>query len=91
MAYSGPHITEPGIIHAHLNHPDVRLMFHQLVDIGVLPVTKKKVKLNAPYMLMKHSTTTTVERSQSDTCLALAHIVTGSNFEMAIAALANVS
>jgi len=28
---------------------------------------------------------------QSYTCLALAHIVTGSNFEMAIAALANVS
>ena len=42
MAHSGPHITEPGIIHAHLSHPDVRLMFHQLVDIGVLPVTKKR-------------------------------------------------
>jgi hypothetical protein len=36
-SYRGSHITEPGTVHAHLDHPDVLLMLHQLLNVGILP------------------------------------------------------
>lgn len=98
MAHSGAHVAEPGIVHAHLNDPDVGLMFHQLVDFGVLPETKMWKWMSVllycvwQWSSPQHSWSwNEAEMRLSDTCLALAHNVTGSNFEMAIAVLANTS